>query len=184
MKTSGIILCGGRGERVGGIDKGWLEYRGRPLVEQVLQRLQPQVSDVVISANRNLERYRALGHTAVSDEWENYQGPLAGIAAALPHCRHDACVVVACDMPLLPLDLGERLSAVLKSHRACCAWDGSREQYLAAGLQKEVHSSLEHYLASGRRSVRGWFEALDYRRVDFSDCPDLFLNVNRLEPGT
>ena len=181
MKTSGIILCGGRGRRLGGVDKGWLEYRGRPLVEQALGRIKGQVDDIVISANRNLDRYRALGYTVVSDEIEDYQGPLAGIAAALPHCHHDTVIVVACDMPLLPDDLTARLTAALASHSACFAWDGKREQYLASAFGTQAANHLKDYLARGERSVQGWFAELDCVRVDFSDCPERFHNINRLE---
>ncbi len=178
MPCSAIILSGGRGSRAGGEDKGLLDHHGTPLVEQVLERLAPQVDDIIISANRNLERYGTRGHTVVSDQLQGFQGPLAGILACLPHCRHPLTLVVPCDVPGLPLDLAARLLPMLEDQEACYAWDGARDQYLCAGLHCTLTNSLRAYLASGQRSVHRWYAGLRCRRVDFSDRPDAFANIN------
>ncbi len=178
MACSAIILSGGRGSRAGGRDKGLLQHRGTPLVEQVLQRLAPQVDDILISANRNLERYRALGHPVISDQLHDYQGPLAGILACLPHCQRPVALILPCDVPELPLDLAARLLPALDSHEVCYAWDGERDQYLCAALRCNLVDSLRGYLANGQRSVHRWYAGVRCQRVDFSDCPDAFTNIN------
>ncbi len=181
MHCSAIILSGGRGSRAGGQDKGLLHHRGTPLVEQVLERLAPQVDEVLISANRNLERYSALGHAVISDELENFQGPLAGILACLPHCRHEVTLVLPCDVPDVPTDLARRMLPALDTHDACYAWDGERDQYLVAALRCSVADSLRAYLAGGQRSVHRWYAELRCRAVDYSDCTQAFANINRPE---
>ena len=180
MTKTGIILCGGRGRRAGGIDKGWLEFEGRPLIQHVLGRLTPQVDEVIISANRNLSRYRELGCAVVADELNDFQGPLAGIAAALAQASHARAVVVACDLPKLPVDIATRLMPALEAHDVGYAWDGKREQYLVAALHTRLGGSLEAYLAAGHRSVRGWYQQLKTQRVDCSADVEAFLNVNEV----
>lgn len=182
MACSAIVLCGGRGSRVNGADKGLLEFDGRPLVASVLSRIEPQVDDIVISANRNLARYRALGHRVVADTMPDFAGPLAGILSALPACHHERVLVTACDTPFLPDDLATRLLPPLESCDLAYAWDGEREQYLSAALHRSLAESLAGYLADGQRSVHGWYGTLNYRRVDFSDEQRTFQNINTL-PG-
>jgi molybdopterin-guanine dinucleotide biosynthesis protein A len=182
MPCSVIILSGGRGTRAGGVNKGLLPYRGSTLVELVLQRIAPQADEILISANRNREQYDRLGHRVVGDKLSDFQGPLAGLQAALPQCNNDRVLVVACDMPQLPFDLAERLLPPLEECQLSYAWDGERDQYLVAALHRNLTASLEAYLASGERSVRGWYSTLDCRRVDFSDTPAAFRNINQL-PG-
>ena len=180
MPCSAIILCGGRGARVGGVDKGLLQYRGSTLVERVLDRIAPQADEIIISANRNREQYESLGHQVVGDKLDDYQGPLAGLQAALPGCKHESVLVVACDMPQLPADLSQRLLPPLEACQLTYAWDGEREQYLVAALHRSLMASLEAYLASGGRSVHGWYSSLDCRSVDFSHSPEAFHNINQL----
>jgi molybdopterin-guanine dinucleotide biosynthesis protein A len=180
MLCSGILLCGGRGTRVGGVDKGWLEVEGRPLVEHGLERLSPQVNDLVISANRHLERYASLGYPVFSDTLDGYQGPLAGILSCLPQCAHEHVIVVPCDMPVLPEQLTSRLLAGLGARDVSYAWDGNRDQYLVAAWRRELAPALADYLASGGRAVHQWYAGLDVERVDFSDCGDRFANLNQL----
>lgn len=180
MTTSGIILCGGRGRRAGGIDKGWLDHEGQPLIERMLERVRPQVDDIVISANRSLDRYRELGCSVVRDELDDFQGPLAGIAAALPLCAHPQVLVVACDLPNLPLDIAHSLTTALEGQDVAYAWDGKREQYLVAALHTRLGDSLDAYLAAGHRSVRGWYQQLNTQRVDYSADVEAFLNVNEV----
>ncbi len=183
MSCSSIILCGGRGARVGGADKGLLDYCGQPFVQHVISRLSEQVDEILISANRNLEQYRGFGSAVVSDELDDYQGPLAGIAAALPQCRFPRVIIAACDMPRLPMNLAPRLLAALEGHDVSYAWDGGRDQYLVAALRRELGPELRAYLAAGNRSVHGWYETLRCERVDFSDHADAFANLNRLANG-
>lgn len=181
MSCSAIVLCGGRGTRVDGADKGLLHYGPSTLVEQALDRIRPQVDDIVISANRNRQSYEKLGFPVVDDTLPDYQGPLAGVQAALSSCRHEKVVVTACDMPNLPGDLVSRLLSPLETCDLSYAWDGERDQYLVAALHRRLADSLAAYLADGNRSVRGWYATLNCARVDFSDWPDAFTNINTLK---
>jgi molybdopterin-guanine dinucleotide biosynthesis protein A len=180
MVCSGILLCGGRGRRAGGVDKGRLPYAGHTLAEQVLCRISPQVDDVVVSANRNLDWYGTLGHPVVRDCRADFQGPLAGLEAALPLCSHEAVLVVCCDMPELPRDLVTRLVEPLKDSGVdlCFAHDGERDHYLVALLRRSLLEHLGNYLDSGGRSVRGWYRQLRCRTVDFNEERAAFLNIN------
>lgn len=180
MACSAIVLCGGRGSRAGGKDKGLLPWGNSSLVEEVLARVAGQVDDIVISANRNRDRYEALGYPVIDDVLPDYQGPLAGLQAALGSCRHPTVFVTACDTPRLPEDVVARLLAPLEHCDISFAWDGEREHYLVAALHRRLASSLSSYLAAGNRSVRGWYDTLRCERVDFSDTPDAFLNINQL----
>jgi molybdopterin-guanine dinucleotide biosynthesis protein A len=179
MSCSAIVLCGGRGSRAGGRDKGLLSREGRTLVECVLARIAPQVDDVVISANRNRKRYETFGFKVTGDRVPGYQGPLAGLDAALPFCAHDHILFVACDMPALPNDLAERMLPPLEKHDLCYAWDGQREQYLVGAMHRRLASSLSRFIASGERAVRAWYAELDTATVDYSDRPEAFANINR-----
>ena len=181
MNASGIVLCGGRGSRADGADKGLLQWDGKPLAETVLERLAPQVEDVFISANRNLDRYAAFGYPVVSDCLENFQGPLAGIATTLPRCNNPVAVIIPCDAPLLPDDLVERLLKPLRDDSVDLSYvnDGGRDHYLHAAIRRRCLGTLLDYLDSGERSVRGWHQKLNCVSVDFSDCSGAFANLNR-----
>jgi molybdenum cofactor guanylyltransferase len=180
MEASGIILAGGRGSRAGGVDKGLLPWRQATRVEAVLEGLQPQVDDIIISANRNLHRYRELGYTVVEDKLPDYQGPLAGIAACLAQCRHPLVIVVPCDSPRLPQDLAARLLAPFEDEGIDLSFasDGVRGQYLFTAIRQTCRPSLLECLADGERSVRAWHRRLHCKVVDFSDRADFFKNLN------
>lgn len=180
MKASGIILCGGQGSRMGGADKGLMPWGDHSCVEAVAARLEPQVDDIVISANRNLERYSTLGYPVVRDAYIGYAGPLAGVAASLPHCRHPIAAVVPCDSPEPPADLVARLLEPLRDADIdlSYAFDGDRHQYLFMALRRQLLQQLQHYLDSGQRSVKGWHRLMRHQVVDFSDCPEAFVNLN------
>lgn len=182
MKTTAIILSGGRGSRVGNADKGLLPWGDSSLVAAVLERIEPQVDQIIISCNRNREEYEAFGYPLVGDELPDYQGPLAGIASALEALTTERAVVVPCDCPTLPSDLVLRLSQALdaKSLHICWAYDGERNQYLFCAMQRSVLPGLLAYLESGQRSVHGWQQQIDGTAVDFSDQAKAFCNLNRL----
>jgi molybdopterin-guanine dinucleotide biosynthesis protein A len=182
MKCSAILLCGGRGRRVGGADKGRLPWGQRSMAEAVLERIAPQVDDIVISANRNRDWYQSLGYPVVADLRAGFQGPLAGLEAALPLCGRDTAMIVCCDNPSLPLDLARRLGSRLEDAGidVCHANDGDRDQYLTAMLRTSLRDSLVRYLDAGQHSVRGWYRSLRCASVDFSDQRNAFTNINQL----
>ncbi|MBF0257058.1 MAG: molybdenum cofactor guanylyltransferase [Gammaproteobacteria bacterium] len=184
-EVTGIILAGGRGQRMGGLDKGLVEYQGRPLVSHLIERLQPQVDRLIISANRNLECYRQFGLAVVSDMHQDFQGPLAGILAAGRECQSPWLLIAPCDLPQLPLDLSARLLAAVQQRPAqiALAHDGQRSQQLCLLLQRSLLDDLSLYLASGERRVISWIERHPWTQVDFADQPQAFHNLNYLQPN-
>lgn len=183
---TGVILAGGRGLRMGGRDKGLVELAGRPMVEHVLERLRPQVGTVLISANRHLERYARLGAPVITDRLDGYQGPLAGVAAALQASDTPNLLVVPCDAPYLPTDLAMRLWLVRESRAAEIAvpHDGRYRQHLFMLLLRTAAPSLTAYLASGRRSVGGWLDGRDVAVASSHGDMGAFLNINTLDQLT
>lgn len=186
---TGLILAGGAGLRVGGADKGLLPWRDEPMATQVARRLRPQVSRLLISCNRNREFYATLAEAIVADCRRDFQGPLAGLEAAIPHVTGGYLVIVPCDHPLLPLDLVERLLEPLLSHAGSAvdisyAHDGERDQYLCAAIRASVLSSLPPFLDAGHRAVRHWYALHHVAVVDFSTQADCFANYNQLDQPT
>ncbi|TVQ93664.1 MAG: molybdenum cofactor guanylyltransferase [Chromatiaceae bacterium] len=180
---TGLLLAGGAARRMDGADKGLLRLHGRPLAAWVLDALRPQVGLLLLSANRNLAHYRQLGVPVIADNRAGFQGPLAGIASALTRgIASPWLLVVPCDTPLLPADLGRRLVAALAAVDAsgaiAVARAGGRVHPLHALLAADLSADLEAYLASGGRSVRGWLAGHRVCEVPFDDCPDAFLNCN------
>jgi len=170
---TGLILTGGQGVRMGGADKGLLELHGLPLVEHVLGRLAPQVSSVMISANRNLDRYRALVPRVLSDapSAERFRGPLAGIHAGLAHAPTAWIAVVPCDAPQLPRALVSRLADALNSrgaHAACARADG-RLQSVFCLLSTSLRPALQAHLQRGGRAGHAWLAEVGAIVVDFDD---------------
>ena len=182
-ETTGIILCGGRGSRLGGADKPLQVWRGQTLAARIAERLRPQVSALLISANRNLDAYRLLA-PVVADELPPHQGPLAGIAAALRHCPTPLVLVCPGDAPLVPLDLANRLRAALEAHPGqssplvAAAHDGKRRHPLHCLLRVEAIGSLDRYLASGGRAVQGWLDLMGAVDVQFKGQEGAFRNFN------
>ena len=116
--VTGLVLAGGQGRRMGGVDKGLARLRGRPMVAWVIERFAPQVGELVINANQNLERYREFGYPVVSDDIRGFAGPLAGLQAGMKAAHHPFVLMVPCDSPFLPLDLAERLYGALEAHQS------------------------------------------------------------------
>jgi len=181
---SGLILAGGRGSRMGNVDKGLQPFRSSTMVEHVLARLRPQVGPLAISANRNLDTYRAFGTTVLPDELSDYPGPLAGLEAGLRHCTTPYLLAVPCDSPFLPADLAERLFSALQQADADVAYAATQEP----GMRAQPHPvfclvradrlpQLSAYLAEGGRRVDGWHRDLTSVEVVFEDV-DAFRNIN------
>src|SRR3954463_3719960 len=114
-EVTGVVLAGGQGSRMGGVDKGLQPFRGKPMVAHVLERLAPQVATILVNANRNVEAYAAFGHRVIADEIEGFAGPLAGFERGLAHASAPLIVTAPCDSPFLPVDLVARLRAALES---------------------------------------------------------------------
>lgn len=183
---TGLILCGGRGTRMGGVDKGLQLHQGLPLVQHALQRLQPQVGGVMINANRNLPTYEALGVPVWPDPLADYPGPLAGWLAGLAHCATPLMLTVPCDTPRFPLDLAVRLAQALDADGADLAMAASMQdgrlqlQPVFCLLKTGLRGSLVDYLDSGRRKVDQWTGQHRCATVRFDDA-DAFFNANTLQ---
>jgi molybdenum cofactor guanylyltransferase len=176
--VSAVILAGGRATRMGGDDKGWVPLAGQPLIVHVLDRLRPQVDEVLINANRSEERYRALA-PVIDDGNGNFLGPLAGMQAGLAAARHDWVLFVPCDGPGLPMDLMSRFRAALTPDiELVVAHDGSHLQPVVALLHKSLLPSLRQALAEGERKIACWFARHRMAVVSFVDQPDAFINLN------
>jgi molybdopterin-guanine dinucleotide biosynthesis protein A len=178
--VTGVVLAGGQGRRMGGIDKGLVELNGTPMIEHVLARLIPQVDEVLINANQNLERYRALGHPVAPDAVGGFAGPLAGLHAGLSRARRELVVTVPCDSPFLPPDLVARLRAALDRDRAQLAVARTFDQPhpVFALVRRDVLPNLAAFLAAGGRKIDAWYAALRVVEVGFDDEADAFRNIN------
>ncbi|MBI1906054.1 MAG: molybdenum cofactor guanylyltransferase [Rhodocyclales bacterium] len=179
-KISGVILAGGQGRRMGGVDKGLIPLHGKPMVAWVIERLRPQVDELAINANQNLDHYRALGETVYPDEIGGFIGPLAGLHAALSRTALPLVITAPCDSPFLPADLVTRLGAALVEHGADLAvacTDDQRHPVFSL-CRRTVLPALTAYLASGGRKMDGWYAPLKHIDVSFDDQPLAFRNIN------
>ncbi len=184
---TGVILAGGRAQRMEGQDKGLLPLGGRPMIAYVLDSLRPQVDEVLINANRHIEQYQQLGCPVISDQAAGFAGifagPLAGMAAAMAACHSDYILSVPCDGPWLPPDLASRLLEGLRDQNASVATvhDGQRLQPVFALIKCELLPKIKTYLQSGERKLGLWIREQQPALVDFSDQLDAFFNVNSPE---
>lgn len=181
-KISAVILAGGLARRMDGADKGLLELHGLPLVARVMARIKPQVNELFISANRNIEQYARFGLPVLCDEVEGGAGPLAGLQRAMREASHELVLCVPCDMPLLPMDLAARLQAALEAEGAQVAVPGTGADVHHALMlcRRDLAQNLDAFLASGERRVRQWQSGLKRVVVPFADA-DAFLNINTAE---
>jgi molybdopterin-guanine dinucleotide biosynthesis protein A len=178
-RVAAVILAGGQGRRMGGADKGLIEYQGRPLIEWALAALTPQVDELVISANRNLDIYAAYGHRVLTDTLPDYPGPLAGVLAALGAVTADWLLVAPCDTPHLPADLAAHLlgAAQRESVPLAVAADETRVHYGCFLVRTDQRDKLTAFLARGERAVRHWQAGLPSTTVRFDAA--CFANFNQ-----
>lgn len=178
---TGVILAGGRSQRMDGNDKGLLPLNnGRPMIEYVLEALAPQVDEILINANRHLDDYGRFGHQVITDEIEDFAGPLAGMAAAIQNSKSDYILSVPCDGPWVPKDLASRLLHRLQEEDAgvSAAHDGQRLQPVFALIHRDRLPAMLAYLKSGERKLGLWIRQQQAALADFSDQPEAFFNVN------
>ena len=180
IAVTGVVLAGGRSTRMGGQDKGLVEFRGKTLIEHVIEAFAPQVDELLINANRNTDRYELYGYTVITDTLPDYPGPLAGMMSGLTYAAHEYVVFVPCDVPLLPTDLVMQLLQGVQASgkRVAVAHDGKRLQPLHALVHRDCRESLETYLASGARKVEDWMQQQSAVQIDFSGRADGFFNLN------
>jgi molybdopterin-guanine dinucleotide biosynthesis protein A len=178
-KISCIILAGGRGKRAGDADKGLVTYKGKPLIQYVIDKIGPQTDEIIISAKRNLDVYSQYTDKVVSDSIADYQGPLSGIASCLSHCKHEQVLIVACDMPSLPDDLVARLNEKLHDNAICIATVNHRHQ-LALLIKNNLSDSIQTRVNTKRLKLIDWVESLPHAMVNFDDEANAFLNLNTI----
>jgi molybdopterin-guanine dinucleotide biosynthesis protein A len=184
-EITGLILAGGRGSRMGGVDKGLQNHLGMPLAMHALLRLAPQVGEVMVNANRNLGAYESLGVPVWPDALADYPGPLAGFLAGLERCETPYLVTVPCDTPGFPLDLVERLATALAAADAEIAMAATLEdgqlqvQPVFCLLKASLMESLVHFTQSGQRKIDRWTAQHRCVEVPFDDAR-AFFNANTL----
>jgi len=182
-RITGVVLAGGQGSRMGGVDKGLQEFRGKPMAAHAIERLAPQVDEILINANRNPEAYARFGHRVIADEIEGFAGPLAGFERGLAHASGDLVVTVPCDSPFLPADLVKRLRDSLERDGAqvAVARTGDQVHPVFCLMRREVHESLRDFLGSGQRKIDRWYPRLRATIVGFDDEAEAFRNINTRE---
>ena len=183
ISVTGLLLAGGRARRMGGNDKGLLPLNGRPLAAWGLERLAPQVDELLISANRNQAQYEELGAAVISDSIDGFVGPLAGFVAGLQQAKNQWVVTAPCDSPFLAEDYVERMIATMskQSVDAVVAHDGNRLQPVFILINCRLREGLFQFLESDQRKIDLWLGQTNWCMTDFSDCPDMFLNANTPE---
>ncbi|HEY1288610.1 MAG TPA: molybdenum cofactor guanylyltransferase MobA [Burkholderiales bacterium] len=179
--VSGVVLAGGQGRRMGGVDKGLQPLRGKPMAQWALERLAPQVDEILINCNQNLDAYARFGHRLVPDEIGGFAGPLAGLHASLKAAAHPLVVTVPCDSPFLPSDLVSRLQKYLKENHLAVAKTGEQPHPVFSLVRRDVLGNLEAFLRSGGRKIDAWYASLATVEVSFDDEADAFRNINTLE---
>jgi len=177
MTVTTVILAGGKGSRIGG-DKGLRLLHGRPLIAWVLDVIQAQSGEVLLSANG--EEYSNFDCPVIFDQPSGWAGPLAGLQSALSRAQYDWVASVPCDTPFLPKDLIEKLLAAAGSTEAAVAVVKGRRQPVIALYRKNVLAKLDAYLAAGERKVGDWLDSLQINEVVFDDA-EAFININTQE---
>lgn len=195
-EITGLILAGGRGSRMGGVDKGLQNFNGLPLALHTLTRLQMGggVGSIMLNANRNLAAYESFGVSVWPDVLADYAGPLAGFLTGLERCETSFLMTVPCDTPLLPLDLVPRLAQALEDQDADIAMvsapelgkDGQvmlRAQPVFCLMRVDLMESLVHFTQEGGRKIDAWTALHKTVLVPFDlpgDDPKAFCNANTL----
>ena len=177
---TGVVFAGGQGRRMGGVDKGLVELDGRALVAHVIERLAPQVGELVINANQNRDRYAAFGYPVVADVIRDFAGPLAGLHAAMAGATTPYIVTSPCDSPFLPADLVARLALALAATPLDLAVARTFDQPhpVFSLVRTDVRPHLEAFLRGGGRKIDAWYATLRVADVRFDDEADAFRNIN------
>ena len=183
-QITGLILAGGRAQRMGGIDKGLIPFHGKPLIESAISRLKPQVSTILINANRSITKYACYGYPVLMDETPDFSGPLAGFSIGLKHCKTPYLLTSPCDSPLLPIDLAQNMAAELEENNLELVFASSKEddgkiwaQPVFCLMKNRLQDSLDAFLSKGDLKIDRWFKELRSGSVVFEN-PQVFANVN------
>ena len=180
--VTGAILAGGLAKRMGQQDKGLVLYQGQPLVSYALAAMQAITASVLINANRNADQYRAFGVPVIADLTLSFDGPLAGVLAAMKQAKTQTLLVMPCDCPLVIAEHLQALLTVYHENQADIAvvYDGQRLQPLFMAVDTGLQNDLQDYLANGGRRVDNWLSRHSVVTADFSSQASDFLNINTL----
>ena len=178
-----VILAGGQGRRMGGQDKGLIDFNGKPLIQHLIHQLQQQSVAIVINANRNQDQYQQYGYPVFADELDDFQGPLAGFASAMAAVNTRYILTLPCDGPFLASDYVQQF---MNSHNQtqapiCVADDGERLQPVHALIDVNLLPGLVDFLKSGDRKIDRWYAMHQFTQTDFMDCASMFRNINTPE---
>lgn len=181
-----VILAGGQGRRMGGQDKGLIDFNGQPIVEILIEKLKQQQVKIAINANRNLETYQAYDLPVISDELSDFQGPLAGFAAAMHAVDTDYVLTLPCDGPLLVDNFVDLFieSQSIQQQPICVADDGERLQPVYALIRVDLLDDLLTFLKTGDRKIDRWYAQHSFAKVDFSTQKYMFANINKPDDRT
>jgi molybdopterin-guanine dinucleotide biosynthesis protein A len=184
---TGLILAGGRAQRMGGIDKGLVLFHQRPLIEVTIARLKSQVGPILINANRNITKYAVYGYPVIMDETPDFSGPLAGFLMGLKNCKTPYLLTTPCDSPLFPEDLGVKLAAELERAGLDLVFASSKEadgkiwaQPVFCLMRANLQDSLNSFLNKGDLKIDRWFKEIKSGTVIFDDT-NAFANANTPE---
>ncbi|MBT7044864.1 MAG: molybdenum cofactor guanylyltransferase [Gammaproteobacteria bacterium] len=175
-----VILAGGKGRRMGGQDKGLVNYKNSSLVKHVIDAISQQSDKIIINANRNLDEYSAFGYPVVEDTLNDFQGPLAGFLAAMSNVSTDYILTMPCDGPVIIDDYVNKMKQGLNESTAvlAIASDGTRMQPVYALIPLKLADSLQQFLLTGERKIDLWYQQQDFTLVEFEAESEFFTNIN------
>jgi molybdopterin-guanine dinucleotide biosynthesis protein A len=175
-----VILAGGKGRRMGGQDKGLVNYKNSSLVKHVIDAISLQSDKIIINANRNLDEYSAFGYPVVEDTLNDFQGPLAGFLAAMSNVSTDYILTMPCDGPVIIDDYVNKMKQGLNESTAvlAIASDGTRMQPVYALIPLKLADSLQQFLLTGERKIDLWYQQQDFTLVEFEAESEFFTNIN------
>ena len=180
-KVSGVVLAGGQARRMQQQDKGLVLFKQRPLVSYPIAALAAVADDLLISANRNQAIYQQWQYPVISDATDDFDGPLAGILAAMDYVDAEILLVLPCDSPLFAAQhLQQLLAGLTEQFDIAVADDGERLHPVFLAIRTELKASLKAYLANGERRLQNWIFQHRVNQVDFSQQAQIFTNVNTL----
>lgn len=186
-QITGLILAGGRAQRMGGIDKGLIPFHGKPLIESAITRLKTQVGPILINANRNITKYASYGYPVLMDEMTDFSGPLAGFSVGLKNCKTPYLLTSPCDSPLLPIDLAKKMMVEIENGKFDLVYASTKEangkiwaQPVFCLMRTTLEDSLTSFLGTGNLKIDHWFLDLHSSTVIFEN-EQAFANVNTPE---
>ena len=179
-EIAGVIIAGGQARRMGSVEKAFITLAEKPMIQYVIDALRPQVGDLLINANHDLESYHRLGLPVVADHLPGHLGPLSGIASALKATAREWVQIAPCDGPFLPSDLVLRLHRQMMASEVtvCIPHDGARLQPLFGLFHHSLLPEIQSFLDKGDRKLHLWLQSQLFAVADFSDCPERFSNIN------